>query len=160
MNELFWMIFGIASALIVLLLAYPGQIYIKMKINKNKIKNTLVQIRGQIEIKHDLLKEYLEINKDSIDGNIYEAVTNKLCSYNYKNEWDIEILKDFNNYYLHQLKSFDDNLLSRHCDESETKIACIKDYYNELVYGFNNYKSNGFNYFVAKAMSIEDEKLY
>ena len=160
MNELFWIIFGIACTLVVLLIVYLCQVYIKMRVNKKKIKNTLVQIRGQVEIKHDLLKEYVEINKDSMDVDQYESYVNKLGSYNYNNEWNVDVLKEFNEYYNYHLRNFNDDLLIKQCDESELKIGYIKDYYNELVYGFNEYKSNGLNYFLAKAMSIEDEKLY
>ena len=72
----------------------------------------------------------------------------------------IVLLVLFNEYYNYHLRNFNDDLLIKQCDESELKIGYIKDYYNELVYGFNEYKSNGLNYFLAKAMSIEDEKLY
>ena len=73
---------------------------------------------------------------------------------------NIDTIKEFNEFYSKYLKSFNDDLLLKQCEESEVKINYIKEYYNELVSGYNEYKSNGVNYYFAKAMAIEDEKLY
>ena len=160
MSEIVWISLGVLSAILVGVIAFVIQILVRIKINKSKIKNTLIQIRGQVEIKHDLLKEYLEMNKDLIDADVYVNLNNKLNSYRYKKEFNIDTIKEFNDFYSYHLNNFNDNLLIKQCKESDLKIDYIKDYYNELVSYFNEYKSNGVNYFFAKAMAIEDEKLY
>lgn len=158
MKEFMWILIGISSVLLVLLLIYPSQAYIKMRVNKTKIQNIFLQIEGQVSIKYNLLKEYLEINKDSIDEEKYKEITERLNAYGrIKN---VDILKDFNVIYSYYMHSFDDHLLSKQCKDSEEKIGHIKEYYNELVCFYNRYKSNKINSFVAKVMSIDDEKLY
>lgn len=160
MNVVTGIFIGIGSALVIAIFVYFLYSYLKINVHHTKIKNTLAQIRGQVDIKYDLLKQYIELNKDSINEDRYIDFNNVLNLYKNSNEIDVESLKDFNiscNYYL---KSFQDTLLIKQCDESEEKIEHIKDYYNELVCFFNRLKSNGFNSFLARAMSIKDEKLY
>ena len=158
--EFIWVIVGIFSAIVILGFIYPLQMYLKMRANKKKIENILVQIRGQVSIKHSLLKEYIEINKDVIEEDKYNDMIESINHYSSKKSLDIDVLKDFNNYYSYCMKSFDDTLLIHQCNESEEKINYIKDYYNELVDSYNRYKSNGVNLVISKAMSIEDAKLY
>ena len=73
---------------------------------------------------------------------------------------NVDLLKDFNEVYVYYMHSFNDDLISKQCNESEEKINYIKGYYNELVCFFNRYKSNGINAFLTRLISIEDEKLY
>jgi uncharacterized membrane protein YgaE (UPF0421/DUF939 family) len=160
MNEFIWVLIGICSALLIAFIVYLNQAYIKIYHHRKKIKNILMQIRGQVEVKHTLLKEYLEINKDLITDKKYKEISDKLNAYNLISASNIDSLKEFNDLYAYYMKSFNDNLLIKQCDESEEKINYIKDYYNELVCYYNRYKSSGFNSFLAKAMAIADEKLY
>ena len=160
MKELSWVFIGIGSALFVLGILYLGYLLINMYIHRNRIRSILVQIRGQVDIKHDLLREYIEINRDSIEEEKYDDLSTKLNMYKSSNLVEVNVLKDFNDYWNYYMKSFDDHLLSSQCDEGEVKINHIKDYYNELVCFFNNYKSNKVNSLLSKAMSIRDEKLY
>ena len=160
MQEISWIIVGVFSAAFIVLLTYLIQVYVKIRIHKTRIKNILSQIRGQVNIKHDLLREYVEINKDSIEQEKYDDVINKLSLYKSNNEIGVVELKDFNEYCNIHLKSFDDTLLVKQCEESEVKINHIKSYYNEVACFFNNYKSNKLNGIVSKAMDIEDATLY
>lgn len=159
MNEFVLVLLGIACALIVALIAYPSQVFIKMRTNRNKINNIFAQIKGQVDIKHTLLKEYIEINKDSIGEEKFNIINEKINSYKMSVK-NVDTLKDYNDMYAYYMKSFDDNLLINQCNESEEKINHIKEYYNELVYFYNRYKASPVNSFLAKALSIEDEKLY
>lgn len=158
MNKFIWILIGVSLVVIGALLIYPSQVYIKMRSSKTKIRNILKQIEGQVSIKHSLLKEYLEINKDSMTEEKYNEIYLKLKEYGC--DKNIEILKDFNQTYSEYMYSFDDNLLNNQCKNSEEKIGYIKEYYNELVSSYNNYKANKINNFVAKIMSIKDEQLY
>ena len=100
------------------------------------------------------------INKDIIEEDKYSDIAESINNYSSKRSIDIDVLKDFNSYYAYCLKSFDDDLLVKQCNESEAKINYIKEYYNELVCSYNRYKSNGVNLVLSKAMSIKDAKLY
>ena len=160
MNELGWIIVGVIFALVIASISYVVQVFVRINVNKNKIKNTLAQISGQVDVKHNLLKEYIKINKDGIVDETFNKINSVLNEYeNYKG-MDIDTLKEFNTSYVLYLKSFDDSLLCKQCDESEEKINYIKEYYNELVCFFNRYKSNGVNVILSKALSIDDAKLY
>lgn len=160
MNEISWIFLGVFSALLIALIVYPSQVYVKMRLNKTKIRNTFLQIEGQVGIKNNLLKEYIEINKDTISEEKYKEISERLNSYSFNGNKSVDSLKDFNDAYSHYMKSFDDALLHKQCEESQEKINYIKDYYNELVCFYNRYKSNGVNSIVSKVMAIEDEKLY
>ena len=107
-----------------------------------------------------MLKEYVEINRDSIVEEKRVSINEKLNAYNSQDDKDIEILKEFNEVYVDYMRSFDDSLLNKQCDESEEKINYIKEYYNELVSFHNQYRATGINVVFAKAFSISDEKIY
>jgi hypothetical protein len=160
MSELGWILIGVFTTLLVVCVAYVVQVWVKIIINKNKIKNTLVQITGQVDLKHNLLKEYIKLNKESIVKETFNKITTTLNEYENNLNKDVDYIKDYNSYYVNYMKDFDDSLLHKQCDESEEKINYIKEYYNELVCSYNNYKSIGINSFVSKALSIEDAKLY
>jgi hypothetical protein len=160
MSELVWILIGVFTTLVVVCVTYILQVWIKITINRNKIKNTLVQITGQVDLKHNLLKEYIKLNKESIVKETFIKITNTLNEYEKNLFKDVDCLKDYNSYYVDYMKTFDDSLLHKQCDESEEKINYIKEYYNELVCSYNNYKSIGINSFVSKALSIDDAKLY
>jgi len=159
-QEISWIIIGVFSAAFIVLLTYLVQVYVKIRIHKNRIKNILSQIKGQVNIKHDLLREYIEINKDSMEQEKYEDVINKLRLYKSSDDINVNELKDFNEYCNYHLRSFDDNLLLKQCEESEVKINHIKSYYNEVVCFYNNYKSNKLNGVVSKTLDIKDAALY
>ena len=160
MNELGWIIIGVICALVIAFIAYITQVFIRIIVNKNRIKNTLAQISGQVDVKHNLLKEYLKLNKDGIVDETFNKINVLLNEYESSKEKDVDTLKEFNSSYVTYMKSFDDSLLCKQCDESEEKINYIKEYYNELVCFFNRYKSNGVNVILSKALSINDAKLY
>lgn len=160
MSEIMAIILGITLAFLTIIIGYVLQVFIKMHNNKVKIRNTLIQIKGQVDIKYKLLKEYVDINKDSILEDKLKTINEKLNDYNLYESKDINSLKTFNSLYVEYMKSFDDSLLNKQCDESEDKINYIKDYYNELVSNHNSYKSNGLSLFLSKAFSLEDEKTY
>lgn len=150
---------GIISALIFTFVGYIIYTYIRLRIHKNKIRNIYSQIKGQVNIKHVLLKEYIEMNKDEIDEKIYSDIQEKLIRYNHESN-DIDNLKEHNYAFNHYMKSLNDDLLSRQCNKAEEKINHIKGYYNEVVNFYNNYKSNKVNSFVAKTLDFNDEKVY
>ncbi len=158
--EFIWWLIGTLSVIFIIGCIYPIVMYIKMRVNKKKLENILAQIRGQVSIKHSLLKEYIEINKDIIEEEKYTNIIESINHYSSKKILDIDGLKRFNKYYVNCMNSFDDSLLINQCNESELKINYIKEYYNELVCSYNSYKSNGLNAVLAKVMSIEDAKLY
>ena len=160
MSEFAWILVGVGSAIGISVFVYILQVCVKLFNNKNKIKKTLVQIKGQVDVKHDLLKEYVEINRDSIVEEKRVSINEKLNAYNSQDDKDIEILKEFNEVYVDYMRSFDDSLLNKQCDESEEKINYIKEYYNELVSFHNQYRATGINVVFAKAFSISDEKIY
>lgn len=159
MSEFVFVILGVLFALLIVVIAYPSQMFIKMRINKNKINNIYSQIKTQVDIKHSLLKEYIEINKDSINEEKYYEINEKINSYT-RNVNSVDILKDYNDVYAYYMNNLEDDLLIKQCGESEEKISHIRGYYNELVCYYNRYKSNGINSFLSKALSIDDEKLY
>lgn len=160
MNTIYWILLGIILTFLIVSIGYLVIIVFKLNSHKKKIKNTMIQIRGQVDVKFNLLKEYMEINKDSILEDKVMEITDKLNTYDLNKLLDIEEIKTFNDIYGDYMNSFDDSLLSRKCKESDEKIGYIKDYYNELVNQYNNYKSNKVNLVLSKAFSIEDEKLY
>ena len=159
MSEFLFILLGVISAILIALIAYPSQVFIKMRVNKSKINNIYSQIKAQVDIKHSLLKEYIEINKDSINEEKYNIINDKISSY-IVNAKSIDTLKDYNNFYANYMNDLEDDLLMHQCKESEEKISHIREYYNELVCFYNTYKSNGVNSILSKVLSIGDEKLY
>lgn len=152
MNVVVWIIIAIFAITI-----YPLQLYIRTRINKKKIKLALNKIHVQVDLKHSLLKQYIEINKDTIDEDKYLEIEGKLANYMANGCGDVNMLKKFNEVYSSYLFSFDDSLLQRKCRESEEMIKNIKVYYNNMVVDYNKYKSNKVNKILSKALFIDDE---
>ena len=146
MNEILWVLLGILVSVIVLLVGYFIFSYIRIFKHKGKINNILLQIKGQLDIKHVLL--------DEIDEKKYKDIKDRLNSYNLINK-NVDLLKDFNEVYVYYMHSFNDDLISKQCNESEEKINYIKGYYNELVCFFNRYKSNGINAFLTRKEDVD-----
>lgn len=140
---------------------YPVCIYIKMRIHKRKIKKALNSIYNQVDFKYSLLKEYLEINKDEIEEEKYEEISEQLLNFNFKNKINVRKLKTLNEIYSRYLTSFDDSLLNRTCKESEEKIGRLRGYYNALVGIHNHYnKATKINSVISKALLVCEEMKY
>ena len=160
MSEIGLSVVGVVSVGVIASLVYMLQVYWKMLSSKRKIKNVLVQIRGQVDIKFDLLSKYIITNEGSLNLAKLVEIKDKLDLYKDDNVIDVEELKDYNEMYCYYIRSFNDKKLDVECDLSEKKIGYLKGYYNELVCTYNHYKSNKLNSWLAKVVAIEDEKLY
>ena len=140
---------------------YPIYICIKMIVHKRKIKRALNVIYSQVDFKYSLLKEYLEINKDEIESEKYDEISEQLIHFNFNSKINVKKLKTLNETYSRYLTSFDDSLLNRTCRESEEKIGRIRGYYNALVGIHNNYnKSTKINSVISKALLVGEETKY
>ena len=157
-----WKIIFISMICIILfaIIVYPIQLYIKMKINKKKIMIVVNKIYEQVDFKHSLLKEYLEINKDTMEEEKYIEIENELNNYGDRFSKDIVKIKNQNELYCKYMSSFDDGLLNRTCLASEKEIKKEKEKYNNLVNIYNKYKENKINSFLFKVMSIREEKIF
>ena len=156
MKEIMWIVIVVLVALI----SYPIQLYIRIYIGKRKINSALNKIHSQVDLKYNLLKEYIVINKDTIEEEKYSEIESKLSNYVPDKNISASSLRDFNEIYSSYMFSFDDSLLKRTCNESNEEIQNIKNHYNSLVGNYNNYKSNKINSILAKAMFIDDETMF
>ena len=155
-KEILWVIIVVLIALV----SYPLHLFIKMKKNKKRIMKVLNEIYLQVDLKHNLLKQYLEINKDVIEEEKFLEMESILTSYDEKKAKNVKYLKKCNEIYSEYMFSFDDSLMKKTCKESNEQIKSIKDYYNVLVIDYNSYKSNKINSILSKAMFINDESMF
>ena len=157
-----WKMISIVFVSIVSLvvIVYPLGIYIKMRTNKSKIKKLMGKIHRQVDFKRDLLKQYLEINRDVIDEEKYTEITSGLNDYRPEKIKDINNLKFLNDLYSKYMVSFDDALMSKTCNESNKEITNIREYYNNLVKDYNKFKSKKINSILSKVMLLDDEVIF
>ena len=156
MKEFIWILVVILG----LGLCYPLYLYVRMKISKRKITSVLNKIRNQVDFKHSLLKEYVEINKDVIDEDKYMEIEHQLTYYCANKDNTVGDLKKLNEIYAAYMIEFNDGLLKRKCNESEEYITNMKEQYNSLVKGYNEYKSYKVNAILSKVMFIKDENIF
>ena len=92
MSEIGLSVVGVVSVGVIASLVYMLQVYWKMLSSKRKIKNVLVQIRGQVDIKFDLLSKYIITNEGSLNLAKLVEIKDKLDLYkddNFKSFFDI-----------------------------------------------------------------------
>ena len=152
MFETFLILFGVVSALGVLVVLYPVCLYIKLKKHEKKVKEVYLQIKAQVDIKCELLAS---------SGDSDPRLLNIIDEYKKEDKivYDLD-LKSFNESFNHYISLTKNEELILKCNEAEEKINYVKDYYNEVVCSYNRFKSNKLAAYLSKSFLISDGKLY
>jgi len=140
---------GVIIAICAILIVYPFVIYVNLKIHQNRVNRIYTQLKNQIDIKHELINELENKNRDVLRA-IREYQTANI-------ELDLKKYNDSFNYFI--LSSSNEDLINR-CNVAENKINYIKDYYNEVVCSYNRCKTNRVATYLSKSFSFDDAKLY
>ena len=140
---------GVIIAISSIVIVYPFVVYFNLKSHENRVTRIYAQLKNQLDIKHEIISELENKNKDVLKV-IREYQTANI-------EIDLKKYNDIFNYHI--LSSKNEELISR-CNIAEDKINCIKDYYNEVVCSYNRYKDNMVASYLVKSFSFDDAKLY
>lgn len=140
---------GVIMAISSIVIVYPFVVYFNLKSHENRVTRIYEQLKNQLDIKHEIISELENKNKDVLKV-IREYQTANI-------EIDLKKYNDIFNYHI--LSSKNEELISR-CNIAEDKINCIKDYYNEVVCSYNRYKDNMVASYLVKSFSFDDAKLY
>lgn len=150
MSQTIFILFGVLTAIGVLLVSYPTYLYIMLRLNEKKVKEVYLQVKGQVDTKCELA---LTINNKELRSVIKEYTKDKKENYNL----DLKYYNETFNKYIYAYASKD---IIVKCNEAEEKINHVKDYYNEVVSAHNEFKSNRVTSYLSKSFLINDGKLY
>lgn len=150
MSEAIFILFGVLTAIGVLLVSYPTYLYIRLKMHEKKVKEVYLQLKTQVDFKCELASN---VNNKELEKVILEYTKDKKENYNL----DLKYYNEIFNKYIYAYSS-ESNIVK--CNESEEKINHVKDYYNEVVSSYNSFKSNKVTAYLSKSFLINDGKLY
>ena len=79
MSQTIFILFGVLTAIGVLLVSYPTYLYIMLRLNEKKVKEVYLQVKGQVDTKCELA---LTINNKELRSVIKEYTKDKKENYN------------------------------------------------------------------------------